>query len=81
MLPPVRIESGTLDSKSNNIEHNWRMLPKGALNCLLFMPHLTILTEMIHQESVEHDYKRIGKSQTNTSKCKVRKMSNLESEI
>ena len=44
MQPLVRIEPGTLDSKSNNIEQTWRMPPKGALNCLLLMPHLTILT-------------------------------------
>ena len=43
MLPPVRTELGTSDSKSDTLlsELTWHVLLRESLNCLLFMHHFT----------------------------------------
>ena len=61
MLPPVRIEHGTSDFKSDTLlsELTWHVLLRWSLKCVLFMYHFTIWTQMNHLESIEHDYVRI----------------------
>ena len=66
LLPSLRIEPGTSDSKSDTVlaELTWHVLLRGSLNCLLFMHHFISWTEMINLESIEHDYTMILNSQT-----------------